>query len=122
MSALLRVEMIVLALVFITIVFVTVNKRSLQMRYSLIWLLISFAMIVIAFFPQLIMWLSDVVQIQTPSNFLYLLAVFALLMIAFSHTVNLSKQSEKIKRLTQMVSIEKYLQEEKSVQLQEESK
>ncbi len=122
MSALLRVEMIVLALVFITIVFVTVNKRRLQMRYSLIWLLISFAVIVVAFFPQLIMWLSDVVQIQTPSNLLYLLAVFALLIIAFSHTVNLSKQSEKIKRLVQMVSIEKYLQEEQRIAPQEERK
>ena len=52
MSVLLRIEMIVLALVFIVLVFRTVNKQRLQMRFSLVWLMISFAMMVVAIFPQ----------------------------------------------------------------------
>ena len=41
MSVLLRIEMIVLALVFIVLVFRTVNKQRLQMRFSLVWLMTS---------------------------------------------------------------------------------
>ena len=41
MSWILRAELIVLALVAIVVVIHAVNRRVLQLKYSLIWLLIS---------------------------------------------------------------------------------
>ena len=76
MSVLLRIEMIVLALVFIVLVFRTVNKQRLQMRFSLVWLMISFAMMVVAIFPQIVITLSGWAGVEVPSNFLYLLGLW----------------------------------------------
>ncbi|HIT57422.1 MAG TPA: DUF2304 domain-containing protein [Candidatus Galloscillospira stercoripullorum] len=111
MPPILRIELTILALLFIVVVFVTVNRRKLQMRHSLIWLIISFGMIILAIFPQLAEWCADLVGIQTPSNLIYLLGIIALLILTFSLTVNLSRQSDRTRRIIQMVSIETYLRE-----------
>lgn len=111
MSLMLRVVLIALSLLFIVFVFCTVNRRKLQMRYSLIWLILSFCLLVVALFPQLVVWASRLAGVETPSNFIYLLGIFFLLVVAFSQTVNLSKQADRTKKLIQMISIEKYLRE-----------
>ncbi len=111
MSLVLRIVLLALSLLFICVVFCTVNRRKLQMRYSLVWLILSFCLMVVAVFPQLVMWASKLAGVKTPSNFIYLLGIFFLLAACFSQTVSLSKQADRSKRIVQMVSIEKYLRE-----------
>lgn len=115
MPLLLRIEMIVIAVVFVAIVFRTVNKKKLLLKYSLIWLTIALGMIIVSFFPHLVTWLSALVGIETPSNFIYLLGLVALLIITFSLTIILSKQTEQVKTLIQTISIENYLNSEASI-------
>ena len=68
-------------------------------------------MILISVFPGIVIWLCDVVKIDTPSNLVYLLGIIALLIISFLHSIVISNQANKIKTLVQMVSIEKYIQQ-----------
>ena len=111
MSNLLKIEMIIIAVVFVILVFRAVNRRQLQLKYSLIWLLLSLGMIVVAFFPQIMDWLSSLLGIQTTSNFVYLIGIVLLIVFMFFLTIMLSKQSDRIRLLVQTVSIDKYLQE-----------
>ena len=53
MSWVLRIELIVLAVAAIVIVIHAVNRRVLQLKYSLIWLLISLCLVVTALFPKI---------------------------------------------------------------------
>lgn len=110
---LLRVEMLVAAILFVVMVFTTVNKRRMQMGDSLIWLLISLGLIVLALVPQLSGWLANLMGIETPANLLYLLGMFFLLAVAFFLTVRASTLADRVKRLIQTVSIENYLKEER---------
>lgn len=111
MSNVLRIELIVLVLVFVMLVFNTVNKRKLWLQYSLIWLLISFGLLVVAFFPGILDWLAYFMQIEVTSNLVYLIAIFVLMVITFYLTKIVSKQSEQIKTLIQVCSIERYTSE-----------
>lgn len=111
MSNVLRIELIVLVLVFVMLVFNTVNKRKLWLQYSLIWLLISFGLLVVAFFPGIFDWLAYFMQIEVTSNLVYLIAIFVLMVITFYLTKIVSKQSEQIKTLIQVCSIERYMSE-----------
>lgn len=113
MSVLLRIEMIILAFVFVVIVFRAVNKRKLWLQYSLVWILLSGGLLVIAFFPGLLDSLSDFMQIEVTSNLLYLIAIFILVIISFYLTTIVSKQSEQIKTMIQVYSVEKYMREQK---------
>lgn len=113
MSIVLRIELIILALVFVALVFNAVNKRKLWLQYSLIWLLISCGLLIVAFFPQVLDWLSAFMQIEVTSNLVYLIAIFVLVVITFYLTKIVSKQSEQIKTLIQVCSIERYMTEKK---------
>jgi hypothetical protein len=112
MPPILRIQLALAALVFVAIVFGAVNKRILQMRQSLIWLAISFLAALAAAFPGIITWLIGFLGIETPVNFVFFVGIFVLAIICFSLTITVSKQQEAIKRLTQVISIEKALREE----------
>lgn len=113
MSLLLRVEMIVVALLVVFIIVRNVNRKKLRIQYSFPWLLIAAALLAVSFFPGLVNWLCGVMGIETPSNLIYLFGIFALLLIVFYQTLLLSRQADRITRLTQIVSIEKFLTEKK---------
>ncbi len=120
MSALLRVEMIIAALVVVFIVVRNVNRKKLRLQYSFFWLVIVVGLLVVALFPGVVDWLCGVMQIQTPSNLIYLFGILILLLISFYQTTLISKQADRITRLTQIISIEKYLAEKKGEQGLEE--
>lgn len=113
MSALLRAEMIVTALLVMFIVVRSVNKKKLRLQYSFFWLVIVTGMLIVAFFPGVVDWLCGVMQIEKPSNLIYLFGILILLLISFYQTTLISKQADQIARLTQIVAIEKYIAKKK---------
>lgn len=109
MSLILRIEMIVTALVVMFIIIHSVNRRRLRIQYSFFWLLIVAAMLVAAFFPGVVTWLCQIMDIEKPSNLVYLCGILSLMLITFYQTILLSKQADRITHLTQIVSIQKFL-------------
>ncbi|MCI9352520.1 MAG: DUF2304 domain-containing protein [Lawsonibacter sp.] len=112
MSTLLRIEMIVIALLIVTIIVRSVNRKKLRIQYSFAWLIIAAALMVIALFPGVVVWLCGITGIETPSNLIYLFGILILLLISFYQTVLLSKQADRITRLTQVLSIERFYREQ----------
>lgn len=108
MPMILRIELLIGAIIFLVLVVRSVNRKRLQLRYSLIWLGIALGMLIAACFPQIIIGLAGLVGIEVPANLIYLLAIIVLLIIALSLTAIVSKQSEQIKRLSQLMSIMQY--------------
>ena len=113
MSPFLRAEMIVLALLIVTIIVRSVNRKKLRIQYSFAWLVIAAALLAGAFFPGIVVWLCGITGIETPSNLIYLFGILILLLISFYQTALLSKQADRITRLTQVLSIEKFYREQK---------
>lgn len=111
MSTLLCAEMIVVALLVILIIMYNVNRNRLCVQYSFVWLLIALSMLVAALFPGAVSWLRGVLGIETSSNLIYLIAILVLIILSFFQTLLISKQEDQIKRLIQIVSIEKFLSE-----------
>lgn len=97
----------------VVLVIKVINRKKLRLQYSLVWLLISAGIMLFALLPDVVIGLSGVMGVEVPSNFLYMIALIVLLIITFYLTMIVSKQSEEIKRLIQMTSIEKYLSEER---------
>ncbi len=111
MGLLLRIEMIVMAVLVVFIIIHNVNRKRLRIQYSFVWLLIALALLAVAFFPGIVTWLCGIMSIETPVNLIYLLGIFALLLITFYQTLVISRQADRITRLTQIVSVEKFLSE-----------
>ena len=113
MSLTLRIGLIVLSLIFIVYVFNNVNKRKLQLQFSLIWLLIALVIIVIAVFPQIVYFAAKFIGIEVSSNLVYLIAIITLMFILINLTMNISKMSNEIKNIIQSLSIKDFLENER---------
>ena len=113
MSLSLRVFLLLMALVFLVIIVRTINKKKLRIQYSFPWMLIAAAMLLLAIFPQIAVLLCSVTGIQTPSNLIYLMGIVILLLISFYQTILISRQANRIVRLTQILSIVKKENEDK---------
>lgn len=122
MSLPLRIILIVISLLFVSLVFYTVNRKHMQLSDSLVWLLVSFLMIVLAFFPRIGIWLSRLVGIETPVNFIYLVGIVVLLVLVFHLTVQHSKVKQQVIAIIQEISIENYLRDRAERESADDSK
>jgi len=117
MSTLLRVELFIITVLFVILVFRSINQKKLQMKYSVVWILISFAMLIIAVFPDIITVITNLTGIETPSNFIYFAGIVVLLVVSFYLTTVVSKQSDTLRFLIQMTAINKFLDNESEEQV-----
>ncbi len=121
LSDLLRIELIVLAVASFLIVGTTVTKKIMQLKYAFAWFVASFFLIVIAIFPQIVFRLTAFLGIQTPSNLIFLIAIFAIFGICFSFSVIVSKHDRSIRKLIQTVSVENFESEAKDFDSKKEN-
>ncbi|HIR91272.1 MAG TPA: DUF2304 domain-containing protein [Candidatus Limicola stercorigallinarum] len=85
-----------------------VARERLQLKYSLLWLMLGILLLAAALFPDTIFALSERLGFETPSNFIFFVGLFCLLAIALSLSVIVSKQALMIKNLTQRLALVDY--------------
>ncbi len=105
MDRVLQLIIIVITLFFTFFIIRMVNKRKLQLKYTLTWILTSFIFLLIAVFPSILSSVSNMLHIVEPVNALFTILIFFLLLIIFSLTKAISNYSNKVKDLTQEVGI-----------------
>ena len=82
-----------------------VRKRSLELRYSLIWTIIGVMTLIIDLFPGLLGVLCRVTGINLPSNMLLVFGLLFAVVIIFYLTVNLSRMSNKERKMCQEIAL-----------------
>lgn len=105
---------IVFAIVFLATVIELVRKNMLQERYSLLWIFMSIILLVLALVPRLIDILAVFLDIKNPPSLLFLFGLVYLVIYNLHLTIVVSKQSEKLTRLTQELALMKQKNEEKN--------
>ena len=93
-----------LLIVFISLVN-AVKKNTLDIKYSLVWLFLVVALIILTCFKNLLVILSDVLGIASPVNMLFLCGFIFSLLIIYTLTVALSKLSYRVRRLAQEIAL-----------------
>jgi len=105
MDSTLQIILVISTIIFSAYIISMINKRKLQLKYALTWILTSFVFILISIFPSLLFNLSKILHIFNPVNALFLIIIFFLMIIVFTLSVAISKSSLKVKDLTQEVGI-----------------
>jgi len=88
-------------LIFFCWVIYLVRYRRLSLRESLVWLVSTSAVFVLALFPRLLQWLAQALAVEIPSNALFALAILYLTVNVLSLTIVLSNGATRIRRLAQ---------------------
>lgn len=109
-----RIQILIIVMTLLA-VFYVINKirnKGIELKYSLLWLLLGTGIIIFTCFPQLTTWLAHALGISQPMNMLFFAGFCFMLPIIFSLSVAVSKLSNKMKRLTQeMALLEKKIEE-----------
>lgn len=105
MSIALRVLMVAISVVFIGFVVRLVGKGRLLLRYSLTWLALGLVCLLCSLFPEIVYAISGLVGFVTPSNFILVIGLLLLLVVALSLTAVVSRLSTANKNLVQRVAL-----------------
>lgn len=82
-----------------------IRKNRLKIDHSIFWVVFGLALLVLACVPRAFFWLSAKLGFQSPSNLVYLIVMFLLVVKLFTTTVRLSKLSEQVTSLTQELAL-----------------
>ena len=94
----------VLILAFIAIVRM-VCKKSLELKYALLWLIADICLMIIVLVPHLLDMIASMLGIYSPVNMVFFLGFCFSLAIIFSLTVALSRMSNRVRRLSQCIAL-----------------
>ncbi|MGR1083428.1 DUF2304 domain-containing protein [Olegusella massiliensis] len=114
MTTSLRVLLIVCALILFLGSIHLISHNRLQIKYSLFWLLLSLAVLLVAIFPEIAFAFSNFFGFQTPSNFTLSAGIAFLTLISMMLCIIVSWQARVIRSLVQSVALLKHDIEELS--------
>ena len=99
-------------IVYFVMVLMFLKKKELALRYTLLWLAAGVVLGIMVIWPKSLIWFVGILGIYDNMNGLFILCIAFLMMILMSITSIVSKQTDKIKNLTQTISkMEKRIRE-----------
>ena len=108
----LRVLLFIGSVTVFTIISQCIRKKQIQLKDGIFWILFSFLLILISFFPVLAAWASRILGIQSPSNCVFLILIFLLGCHQFFLTIRISRLEIKNNQLVQNIAIYRKLEDE----------
>ena len=95
-----------LAILFILAILINmIRRRSLELKYALVWMLVLTALFVFDCAPALLNVVSGFLGIYAPVNMIFFLGFCFSLLIIFTLTVMLSRMAERVRKLAQAVAM-----------------
>jgi hypothetical protein len=113
MSLELKIELAAIVLILLVCMIKVINKNTLKLNYSLVWLFSLFAMAFALLFPSTVDKMANLLGIKYTSNLLFFIGFILLFLISLSLTLIVSKQSARIKKIIQLTSIATYVKDHK---------
>ncbi len=113
MTITLRIFFILVSIVSMISMIRKIRKSKMQIEYTIFWIIVAGLLIIIAIFPQIAMFFSELLGFQTPANFVFAFTIFILFIKVFMMTVEISTLEAKIKELTQKMALNIKNSEEK---------
>ncbi len=105
MSIGLRIILIFFSVVTMFYLIKRIRQSKLEIEYALFWIGFSGMLILLSIFPQIVYWLTDLIGIQSPVNFVFLVIIFIMIIKNFMMTLEISQLNHKIKALVQELAI-----------------
>ncbi len=93
-----------LAVLVLVIIISLLLRRQLREKYATLWIIIGLVILILAVFPGLLLWLSDVLGVAVPSNLIFALALVLLIGVALHLSWELSLAEDEVRRVAEDVA------------------
>lgn len=105
MTLKIRVSMAFLIIIALFVVIYLVKRNKLNLKYSLVWIILLLLSLTCVVFPQIIMVINKIIGFQLPSNLVFAGMIFVLFVISLSLTVIVSSMATRTRLLLQEISL-----------------
>lgn len=105
MSLRMRIILLVLLAIGLAVVINMVRKRVLELKYVLVWLFSDIILVFFVLFPGLIKKITGLLGIYSQMNMIFFLGFLLSLVIIFTLTVTISKETANVRRMSQTIAM-----------------
>lgn len=118
MNKILQFILIGVTFLFCVFILLVTQKKKLSYKYTLLWLFFGVITLLCAIFPNIVIEISKIIHVAEPTNALFLIYIFLMIIIIFYISLAFSKLFEKVTTLIQenailAAKVEKLLDEKK---------
>ena len=121
MTIVLRIILLVTAIWMTAYMLKRIRQSKLQIEYSVFWILLDVAILILAIFPQILSAFAGVLGIFSPTNLLFAFLLFILLIKIFMMTLEISSLETSIRKLAQVIALKEEQEKEEKIHEQEQS-
>lgn len=100
------IALIIACVVTIFFVLRKIKKSQFKIGDTLYWIFFTVFLLVMCVFPKAIYWVSNLIGFESPSNFIFVVIIFLLLVKTFLLDARVSKNEEKLTKLTQKYALD----------------
>lgn len=119
MTMTLRVALILVSVATLLLMMRRIRQSRVQIESAIFWIVLSLVLVVFSLFPGIADFAAHCLGIYSTANFLFLFAIFVLIVKEFYMTLHVSQLETKIKELAQQMALEKKKAEEEKAVLEE---
>lgn len=113
MSSSVRIVLLIGAVFTFFYVIKGVKKSRFRARETFFWLFLSLVFVLLGIFPGIVEWIAGILNVASPSNLVYLMVIFLLLIKVFAMDRNIAKTEHQMTELTQKIAIDRLNQDQK---------
>gem|GEM_PF-204352 len=91
-----------------------IKKNKLELKYALSWLFLELGIFIITLIPNLLNVISKALGIYNEINMLFFLGFVFIILVIFSLTMSLSRNSERVRKMAQEIALNSYYNNKKN--------
>lgn len=114
MTMTLRIALVLVSLGTFSLMMRKIRQSKLQIESAIFWIVLSIVLVVFSIFPSVADFASRLLGIYATTNFLFLFAIFLLIVKVFYMTIHISQLETRVKELVQQMALEEKWREEQS--------
>jgi hypothetical protein len=92
-----RILSIVIACLVLLVVVEMMRRRKLREKYAGVWLVVAIGVVVLAVIPAAAQFLARLTGVETPSNFVFLLAGVVLALVSLHLSIEVGHLEEEVR-------------------------
>lgn len=112
MTLTLRIALILASVGTFYLIMRKIRQSKVQIESAIFWIVLAIVLVIYSLFPQVADFCAHVLGIYATTNFLFLFAVFILIVKVFYMTIHISQLETKVKELVQQMALEEKKHEE----------
>ena len=94
-----------LAIALLTFVARLVQKRHIELRHALSWLVVGVGLLICSIFPELLLGVSRLIGFKLVSNAVMSLSLVGLVFLVLAQSVSLSRTKRDLRQLAQRMAL-----------------